>query len=190
MTEKTLKNQIVQLEQEEWQGYELPFHYISEHYYDVSIDHTRDGINVAFVKQKFPIPYEKMPDEHEKLFQPWWTDIRSWGVIDNGKLIAAIETSVEEWSNRLRVTELWVDENYRHQGIAGALMDKAIGRAKSEKRRAVILETQSCNSGAISFYLNYGFSLIGFDACAYQNNDIARREVRIEMAMFFENDIT
>jgi len=188
MIKKTLKNQIVQLEQKEWQDYELSFHYISEHYYDVNIDHTKDGIHVAFIKQKFPIPYEKVPDEHDKLFQSWWVDIKSWGIIDDGKLIAAIETSVEEWGNRLRVTEFWVNDAYRRQGIASALMDKAIERAKSENRRAVILETQSCNSGAISFYLNYGFSLIGFDACAYQNNDIARQEVRIEMGMFLENE--
>ena len=183
-----LKNQIVQLAQKDWQDYELPFHYISEYYYDVKIDHTEKGIHVGFVKEKYPIPYEKMPDEHDKLFQLWWPEIKSWGIIDDGKLIAAIETSVESWSNRLRVTEFWVDETYRRQGIAGALMDKAIERGKSENRRAVILETQSCNSGAIGFYLNYGFSLIGFDACAYQNDDISRKEVRIEMGLFLESE--
>jgi len=187
MAIKTLKNQIVQLKQEEWQDYQLPFHYISDHYYDVSINHSEDSFQVTFAKENFPVPYEKMPDEHDKLFQPWWAEIKAWGIIDEGKLIAVIETSVEEWSNRLRVTEFWVDDAYRRQGIASALMDKAIDRAKQEKRRAVILETQSCNSGAISFYLNYGFSLIGFDGCAYANDDINRKEVRIEMGVLLEN---
>lgn len=71
-------------------------------------------------------------------------------------------------------------------GIGTALMDIATQRARDERRRAVILETQSCNEKAIDFYRAYGFSLIGFDACAYQNNDIGRREVRMEMGMLLE----
>jgi len=63
-------------------------------------------------------------------------------------------------------------------------MDAVKERAVREKRRAVILETQSCNAGAIAFYLSQGFTLIGFDACCYTNTDLARREVRMEMGYF------
>jgi len=185
-TINNLKDQIVQLEREKWQDYPLASHYISEHYYDVSIAQESEGFQVAFTKKPFPVPYKKMPDDHDKLFQPWWDDVKAWGIIHEGQLIAAIETSIEGYSNRLRVTELWVDDAYRRQGIAYALMDKAVQRARNEQRRAVILETQSCNEGAISFYLKYGFSLIGFDACAYENNDIKRKEVRMEMGLFLE----
>ena len=45
--------------------------------------------------------------------------------------------------------------------------------AVSQKRRAIILETQSCNTNAIGFYLHQGFELIGFDTCCYTNNDIS-----------------
>jgi len=184
MKKETLQYQITQLEQEKWQDYELPFHYISDHYYAVTIDHCVDQFQVAFTKKLFSTPYEKMPDDSDKLFQPWWDEIEAWGIIIEDKLVAVIETAVEEYSNRLRVTELWVDDGFRRQGIAYALMDKAVQRARKEKRRAVILETQSCNGGAISFYRNYGFSLIGFDSCAYQNDDISRNEVRMEMGLF------
>ena len=185
MENKSIISKITPLEREQWQDYRLEFHYISNHYYDVTIDHSENQIQVSFTKKPFSTPYEKMPDDSDKLFQPWWEDIKAWGIIDDqGKLIAAIETSIENYNNRLRVTELWVDDNYRRKGIAKALMDIAIKRAKDEKRRAIILETQSCNEGAISFYLDYGFSLIGFDVCAYQNNDIARKEVRMEMGLF------
>jgi ribosomal protein S18 acetylase RimI-like enzyme len=81
------------------------------------------------------------------------------------------------------VTELWVDGTYHRQGIGTALMDIAVKRAREEKRRAIMLETQSRNESAIAFYLAYGFSLIGFNACEYQNNDLARKEVRMEMGM-------
>ena len=64
------------------------------------------------------------------------------------------------------------------------VLDQAV--AALEKRRAIILETQSCNTAAISFYEHEGFRLIGFDSCCYSNNDISKKEVRIDMGYFLE----
>lgn len=46
-----------------------------------------------------------------------------------------------------------------------------------------MLETQSCNTGAIAFYRRAGFSLIGLDTCCYSNKDVSRGEVRLELGM-------
>jgi ribosomal protein S18 acetylase RimI-like enzyme len=62
-------------------------------------------------------------------------------------------------------------------------MDIAVNHAREEKRRAIMLETQSRDENAIAFYLAYGFTLIGFNACEYQNNDLERKEARLEMGM-------
>lgn len=67
-------------------------------------------------------------------------------------------------------------------------MDKAKEIAARQGRRALILETQSCNTNAIGFYLHEGFELIGFDACCYTNNDIGRREVRLDLGYFLHRD--
>ena len=182
------KDKIISLEKEKWQGYEFPFNYTSQYYYDVVIDKHDAGFNVSFIKKPFDDIYINAPNDKDKLFQSWWDDVKAWGIVEDGRLIAAIETSVEVWSNRLRVTELWVDDNYRRKGIASALMDVALKRAKDEKRRVLMLETQSRNEGAISFYLSYGFTLIGFDSCAYRNNDIIRKEVRLELGMLLDYD--
>ena len=99
-------------------------------------------------------------------------------------MLACIETCPEEWSNRLMVTELWVDERIRRRGVAHALMAIAKEQAVLEHRRAIILETQSCNTGAICFYQQEGFRLIGFDSCCYSNRDPERREVRMDMGYF------
>ncbi|CDD36120.1 acetyltransferase GNAT family [Roseburia sp. CAG:309] len=101
-------------------------------------------------------------------------------------MLACIEVCPEEWSNRLVVTELWVSEELRRKGVGKSLMDKAKEVAVRQKRRAVILETQSCNTNAIGFYLHQGFELIGFDTCCYSNEDIARREVRVNLGFFLE----
>lgn len=85
------------------------------------------------------------------------------------------------------VTELWVHEKLRRQGVGRRLMAVAKEQAASERRRAIILETQSCNTAAISFYEKEGFQLIGFDNCCYSNHDREKREVRIDMGYFLEN---
>ncbi len=88
------------------------------------------------------------------------------------------------------VTELWVHESLRRQGIAHQLMAVAKEQAVLEHRRAIILETQSCNVGAISFYQQEGFEPIGIDSCCYSNCDLERREVRINMGYFPNFGIT
>lgn len=100
--------------------------------------------------------------------------------MEAGQLKAAIEICPEDWSNRLRVTELWVDPSLQKQGIGHALMQIAKQQALLQKRRAIILETQSCNANAIGFYLHEGFELIGLDRICYTNHDLQRREVRLE----------
>lgn len=183
-----MTDHIIELERDKWQDHLLEFRYISHYYYDVEVANNNGNFKVSFIKKPFDIPYVKTPHDSDRLFQPYLEKPRAWGIIDNGQLIAAIETHTEEWSNRLIVSELWVHDDYRRKGIASALMNFAVKRAKDEKRRALKLETQSCNEGGIAFYLNYGFNLIGFDTCAYQNDDIARKEVRMELGMLFDYD--
>ena len=179
-------DKIVPLEKEKWRGYHLDYRAVNHSYYDVEVNRTNDGFQVSFMKKPFGVPHEN--NGHDKLFQPWWDDddVKAWGIVEGDKLLAAIETTVEDWNNRLRVTELWVDHNHRRQGIAEALMDIAMQRAKDEKRRAVVLETQARNEVAVAFYLKYGFSLIGFDACAYENNDLDSKKVRMEMGILLD----
>jgi ribosomal protein S18 acetylase RimI-like enzyme len=182
MTDYT--DRIIPLNRDKWQGHKLPFHYVSHNYYDVEISRSDGRFDVSFVKKPFDKPFEHIPSDTDKLFQPWWDDVKVWGIEEKGHLIAAIETAVEGWSNRLRVTELWIDDAHRRKGIGTALMDVAVRRAKEEKRRVIMLETQSRNEGAIGFYLAYGFTLIGFDVCCYGNDDLNRKEVRMELGMY------
>ena len=86
------------------------------------------------------------PEEYDfpdKLYEDHWENAYAWGVVIDGKLIAAIETCPEAWSNRLRITELWVDDEYQKQGIGHTLMEMAKEQLRRERRRAIILETQS-----------------------------------------------
>lgn len=182
---------IVSLPKEQWEGTPIPMRYTTEEYYTVDIEKKEDGYDVKIKRRRLEKPISHYPEEYDfpdKLYQPHWEKASAWGIYDEAegerRLLACIETCPEEWSNRLMVTELWVHEELRRQGVAHELMEIAKKQAETEGRRAVILETQSCNVGAISFYHTEGFELIGFDSCCYTNRDIEKKEVRLDMGYF------
>ena len=179
--------QITKLDKEEWKGHVLPVEYTTSEYYDVSKTASSDGFLISLRRKKFTAPVRHYPEEYDfpdKLYQDHWQGAEAFGVLESGRLIAAIELYRESWANRLRVTELWVDENHRRQGIGAKLLDLAKEVAAREKMRMVILETQSCNVAAIDFYLSQKMDLVGVLTCDYANNDIERKEVRLEMGFF------
>lgn len=191
MIKDQIENKIIHLPKEVWKGTVVPIGYTTEEYYDVNMQKSSDGYDITIYKRKFDVPVTHFPEEYDfpdKLYQKHWEKAYAWGIVEekDGKqeLLACIETCPEEWSNRLMVTELWVHENIRRQGIGHALMSIAKEQAVLEHRRVIILETQSCNAGAIAFYQKEGFDLIGFDTCCYTNRDMERKEVRINMGYF------
>jgi predicted N-acetyltransferase YhbS len=184
-----MKYEVIHLPKEQWKGMKLPIEYTANEYYDVRVDKHDRGFSIEIEKASFAKPVTHAQKEHDfpdKLYEEHWEHAYAWGVVVNNKLIAAIETNQELWSNRLRVTELWVAELYRRQGIGHALMEVVKEQARLERRRAVILETQSCNVNAINFYMHEGFTLIGLDTCCYSNNDLDKKEVRLELGWFPE----
>ena len=187
------RNEIIALPKETWKGTAIPLATRSNSYYDLEI-HPLDsnGCVISLTRKQAEEEIVHTPEEYDfpdSLYQEHWENAEAFGIVsEDGDLLACIEVCPEEWSNRLMVTELWVSDGLRHQGIGKRLMDKAKEIAASQNRRAVILETQSCNTNAIGFYLHEGFELIGFDTCCYTNNDIGRREVRINLGYFFHRD--
>ena len=179
--------EIVFLPKEKYKGTPVPLTYTNDSYYDLEIspfDH--DGCAISLVRK----PADVFTRNHsDSLYQDYWENAEAYGVVsDEGKVLACIEVCPEEWSNRLLVTELWVTEELRGKGIGKRLMDRAKEIAAAQKRRAVMLETQTCNTNAIGFYLHEGFELIGFDTCCYTNDDIGKKEVRLNLGYFFHKE--
>lgn len=180
---------VIPLPREKWTGFRLLIDYDTYEYYDVIQRTTDSGFSAEFIKKRSDEVICRRSDDYDfpdSLYQAHWEKAEAFGVFEGDKLIGAIEICPEEWSNRLIVTELWVAEGYRKIGVGKALMDYAKSRAVTDGRRAIILETQSCNVNAIGFYLHEGFTLIGFDSCCYSNRDIERKEVRLDLGWFPE----
>ncbi len=184
-----MKYEIIHLAKDKWKGTIIPIGYTTDKYYDVVVNKTDKGFTIDIEKKDFREPVTHTPEEYDfpdKLYEDHWENAYAWGVLVNDKLIAAIETDQELWSNRLRITELWVAEEYQKKGIGHALIQVVKEQVRRERRRAIILETQSCNVNAVDFYQHEGFTLIGMDTCCYRNNDLQRKEVRLEFGWFPE----
>ena len=178
---------IKRIYKKDYEGFVLPIEYTTDRYYDVTLTSSDKGWSATFEKKFFDSPVTHTPEEYDypdKLFQPHWKGAFAYGAFDGERLIGAIELYPEKWTNRIRITELWIEEKYRKRGIGKQLMDKAKSRAKQRGARMLILETQSCNVNAIGFYLHEGFDLVGFLSCDYSDTDIERKEVRMEMGWF------
>ena len=182
---------IIPLPREEWKGTPVLIRYTTEEYYDLETTSDDGFFQVQMVKKKFSVPVTHTPEEYDfpdSLYQDHWEKAEAFGIVRerDGKkeLLACIELCPEEWSNRLIVTELWVADELHRQGIGTRLMNLAKEQAELQGRRAIILETQSCNVRAIAFYRRQGFELIGFDSCCYTNSDVERHEVRLDLGYF------
>lgn len=188
-----MEYKIVELPKAEWKDVPIPMVYTTDEYFDLEFTESSNAFEVKMVKKKMDQPVTHASEDYDfpdTLYKEYWENAQAYGLYkeENGKriLMACIEVCPEEWSNRLMVTELWVADELHRQGIGTALMNKAKEIARDQGRRAIILETQSCNVRAISFYLAQGFKLIGYDSCCYTNRDIEKKEIRFDFGYLFE----
>ena len=167
---------IRQLENAQYAGRRFTARYQTNGYYDIQA--SENGFQMKYVS--FASPVEKSFDD--VFFSEWLENPAAFGAFEDGKLIGFVEGSPETWNNRFRISNICIfDHTKRSCGIGTMLMDAIQKTAASSGARMIVLETQSCNENAITFYKKNGFSIIGFDLYAYSNTDPARHEVRIEM---------
>lgn len=159
----------------------LVYRYDTSHYYDVYVRHDMNQWKIELTLKPFEKPIEKKSES--KLFQDFIEQPRVFSAMLDGGHVGWIELGYDSWNNRMRLWEFLVKEEFRRRGIGKLLMDHAVRIAKEKGARMLVLETQTCDTPAINFYLKYGFELVGFDAAAYSNEDIAKKEVRLELGL-------
>ncbi len=84
--------------------------------------------------------------------------LKNYIVKDNGTIIAGIR-SVFYLGECLVINVLFVDENYRHKGLGGALLQKVENEAKGAGAKMVHLDTFDFQ--AKDFYLKHGYKIFG-----------------------------
>ena len=149
--------------------------------YNEEWDMRKDRWNITgyYQRKKFRRKQERGFTAH--LFEPYIDKPQSFAIFDRRKLVAVIEGSLDSWNNRYRVWNLNVDKKYRKEGLGSMLFKHIEKVAKDFNARGIILEVQSCNDPAISFYEKQGLHFVGLDTMSYTNEDIQNKEVRFEM---------
>lgn len=159
----------------------LKYSHRISHYYDLVIVHEPKSWKIGLTLKPREQILEK--NSESKLFEEHIEEPRVFAAELNGEQVGWIELGYEKWNNRMRLWEFLVKEEWRRIGIGTMLMNYAVRLVKEKGARMLVLETQSCNVPAINFYLKYGFALVGFDSAAYSNEDIAKKEVRLEFGL-------
>ena len=175
---------IRRLSKKKYSTYRIHFEYETRQYYDVLVSEESGRVAFELVLKDFDEPQKRWFDD--TLYQPYNPHAIAYGILDNHRLVAALEVKPEPWGNRLRVVNLWVAEDYRRNRYGSALMQYAKDLAKQAQCRALVLETQSCDVPAIEFYQKHGFSFIGIDTTCYTDYDIQSQDVSLEMGCHIE----
>lgn len=168
--------EIKKLEKEAYEGRKFTARYLSDGYYDITA--SESGFQMRYV----PLDHLVEKSFDDTFFGEWLEDPVAFGAFADDTLLGYIEGSLESWNNRFRISNICVfAHTNRGRGIGTMLMETIQKTAKDLGARMLVLETQSCNTAAISFYRKNGFAIIGLDLYAYSNTDPDRHEVRLEM---------
>lgn len=172
---------LVELQKNDAYLKEIGSKYSTSHYYDVSVQAESGLWRIELVRK----PFEKTLDKnyHGRLFEDHIEEPRVFAAVCENKQVGWIELGYDRWNNRMRVWEFLVEEEFRKRGIGTLLMNHAVKVAKEKGARMLVLETQTNKDTAIKFYLNFGFKLIGLDTAAYSNEDIEKKEIRLELGL-------
>ena len=173
--------EIRRLDPQEYAGYALQFEYVTDCVYDVQAD--ENGFSLALTRLDSPLRKAFT----DTLFSEWLEEPVAFGAFDGETLAGVIEGSLEAWHNVFRISNILVQPEYRRRGAGQLLMDSMLDFVRRNTRvRGVILETQTCNAPAIHFYRKNGFRLSRIDIREYSNEDVEKREVRIDLFLPLE----
>jgi ribosomal protein S18 acetylase RimI-like enzyme len=177
---------LVELEKKDAYLREISSKYSTSHYYDVSVCRESGLWRIELTHKAFDKGLNK--NYHGRLFEDHIEEPRVFAVVLGNKQVGWIELGYDRWNNRMRVWEFLVEEEFRRRGIGTLLMNHAVEIAKARGARMLVLETQTNNATAISFYLKFGFEFVGFDTAAYSNEDIEKKEVRLELGLKLQSE--
>lgn len=169
---------IRKLDREEYRGRKYHAEILSDRY--LSIEPEGEGFDVRWVTSGEPL---RMTID-DTILADWLEDPAAYGAFEGDRLVGFAEGFLEKWNNRYRISNIFVfDEADRRSGTGTKLMESILEEAVRSGARMAVLETQSFNFKAVSFYKKHGFQLIGFDRYAYSNRGPEEHNMLIEMGL-------
>jgi ribosomal-protein-alanine N-acetyltransferase len=149
-------------------------HYVeTSHVWQMDVNSDTDQIEVRFREMRLPRAVRlEYPRDASDLADIWTHKNLFLSAILQGQPIAYLTIEIEE-KFTARITDIVVNEKFRRQGIASALLVSAKDWAKSRGLKKVVLEMQAKNHAAIQLARKLGFEYCGFCDDYFANHDIA-----------------
>ena len=167
---------IEQLNYGEYKGRKYQTEILSDRY--LAIEPAGEGFDIEWVMSDEPLRMSI----NDTMLSDWLDHPTAYGAFEGDRLIGFVEGFLEKWNNRYRISNICVfDQADRRCGVGMKLMETILEEAVRSGARMAVLETQSFNHKAISFYKKNGFQIIGFDRYAYSNSGPEEHNMRIEM---------
>ena len=169
---------IKELDYNEYKGKKYQAEILSDRYLSIEPEEEGEGFDIKWVMSNEPLRMTI----NEDLLSDWLDEPVAYGAFEGEKLIGMVEGFLEKWNNRFVIANICVfDNENRRCGIGTELMNTILKDAVKSGARMAVLETQTFNFKAISFYKKHGFELIGFDRYAYSNTGPEEHNMRVEM---------
>lgn len=148
--------------------------YVTEYVWQMYLERAEAGTTIAFRTVKLPRPMPvHYPRDTDYLLENWQRGECFLVADEGGEIRGYLDMTVEAWHQTGWINNLVVAKEYRRRGIGTALMKAALRWAEERNLRTIILETQTKNYPAISFYQKHGFLFCGFNDHYYATQDIA-----------------
>ncbi len=163
---------------------ELMSGYTSSQRYAVRKEESQAQAAITLTLETLAQPYTKdygdcLNDEDRHRYEGYLAAGFSLGAYLDGQWVGVALAEVQRWNGVLFIWEFHIHPAHRRQGIGRRLMQALAECASAAGLRALAVETQNTNVGAIRFYRSVGFTLESVDLSLYGNHDIEEGEVAL-----------
>ena len=101
---------------------------------------------------------------------------------ENGLLVGLLWAKVDARdAGRVNLFQMWVAPASRGRGVAAALLDEALGWARSRATRVVHLGVNDANAGALGLYERAGFRRLGAPYPMREGAPHMEQEMRLDL---------
>jgi ribosomal protein S18 acetylase RimI-like enzyme len=151
------------------------------------VDRTGEGLAASWKLERRPLRERRMDrnapnDEAQFLLKQVVTGVEDGLALlaeHDGINVAVLLARVEPEFGTLRIQDLRVDFEHRHEGLGSAMVYKAITDARQRELRAVVAETRTDNVPAAQLLSKCGFELAGLDTRRRTNHDLVKEQVTL-----------
>ncbi|MFQ6016468.1 MAG: GNAT family N-acetyltransferase [Anaerolineae bacterium] len=148
--------------------------YVTDYVWQMEEHATEGEITIAFREVRLPRTMRvSLSLDDDYLLENWKKGECFLVAEEKQEIKGYLDMTVQPWQRAGWINNMAVAKRLRRQGIGSALMQEAIRWAEQRRLRALMLETQTKNYPAISFYRKHGFVFCGFNDQYYTTNDIA-----------------